>query len=56
MLIPSGINYVGNKFRMLSHVFDNLDTSRSTFIDLFCGSGVVGANATDYYENVIMND
>lgn len=56
MLIPSGINYVGNKFRMLSTVFDNLDTSRNTFVDLFCGSGVVGANATDYYENVIMND
>lgn len=56
MLIPSGINYVGNKFRMLSTVMENLDTSRSTFIDLFCGSGVVGVNATDYYDNIIMND
>jgi DNA adenine methylase Dam len=55
-LIPSGINYVGNKFRMLSILFDNLDTSRSSFIDAFCGGGVVGINATDYYDNVLMND
>jgi len=56
MLIPSGINYVGNKFRMLPILFDNLDTSRSIFVDAFCGSGVVGVNALDYYESVIMND
>jgi len=56
MLIPSGINYVGNKFRMLATLFDNLDTSRHSFIDAFCGGGVVGVNATDYYESVIMND
>ena len=52
MLIPSGINYVGNKFRMLSTVLDNLDTSRHSFIDAFCGGGVVGVNASDYYNNV----
>ena len=56
MLIPSGINYVGNKFRMLSTVLDNLDTSRPSFIDAFCGGGVVGVNASDYYNNVVMND
>ena len=56
MLIPSGINYVGNKFRMLATLFDNLDTSRNTFIDAFCGGGVVGVNAADYFDNVIMND
>ena len=56
MLIPSGINYVGNKFRMLSTVLDNLDTSRHSFIDAFCGGGVVGVNASDYYNNVVMND
>lgn len=55
-LIPSGINYVGNKWRMLSTVIDNLDLSRNTFVDMFCGSGVVGVNATDYYKSVIMND
>jgi len=56
MLIPSGINYVGNKFRMLATLFENLDTSRNVFIDAFCGGGVVGVNATDYYKNVLMND
>lgn len=56
VLIPSGINYVGNKYRMLSHVLDNLDTSRHTFIDAFCGSGVVSVNAVPYYNNFIMND
>ena len=56
MLIPSGMNYVGNKFRMLSTIFDNLDTSRHSFIDVFCGAGVVGVNANDYYNDVVMND
>ena len=43
-LIPSGINYVGNKWRMLPTLIDNLDLSRKTFVDVFCGSGVVGIN------------
>ena len=55
-LIPSGINYVGNKWRMLSTLIDNLDLSRKTFVDVFCGSGVVGINVTNYYDRIIMND
>ena len=55
-LIPSGINYVGNKWRMLPTLIDNLDLSRKTFVDVFCGSGVVGINVTDYYDRIIMND
>lgn len=56
MMIPSGINYVGNKYRMLPTLFKNLDMSRNTFVDVFCGGGVVGVNALDYYDRVIMND
>ena len=55
-LVPSGINYVGNKWRMLPTVIDNLDLSKGTFVDAFCGSGVVGVNVSDYYDKVIMND
>lgn len=55
-LIPSGINYVGNKYRMLPVVMDNLDTSRDILIDVFCGSGVVGVNAAKYFNEVCLND
>lgn len=56
VLIASGINYVGNKFRMLPTLLDNLDTSRTKFLDVFCGGGTVGANVLDLYDEVIMND
>lgn len=56
VLIPSGINYVGNKWRMLPTLIDNLDLSRKHFIDVFCGGGTVGVNVADYYEDVTMND
>lgn len=55
-LIPSGINYVGNKWRMLPILIDNLNLSRKFFIDAFCGSGVVGVNVANYYDDVLLND
>jgi DNA adenine methylase Dam len=55
-LIPSGINYVGNKWRMLSTVLSNIDYDRKIFMDMFCGSGVVGANCVGKFDNVYLSD
>lgn len=47
---------MGSKDRILPVIDDNLDKSKKNFIDLFCGSGVVGVNELYNYERVILND
>lgn len=56
MIIKNFINYVGSKDRLLKQIMDNLDYSKNEFIDLCCGSGVVGLNVSDSYEYVHLND
>ena len=47
---------MGSKDRILPVIDDNLDKSKKNFIDLFCGSGVVGVNELYNYERIILND
>lgn len=56
MLIKNCFNYVGSKDRILSQIDLNLDKSKKYFIDLFCGSGVVGVNESLFYSSVVLND
>jgi DNA adenine methylase Dam len=47
---------MGSKDRVLPVIDDNLDKSKKNFIDLFCGSGVVGVNELYNYKKVVLND
>lgn len=55
-MIKNCFNYVGSKDRIFSLIDINLDKSKKNFIDLFCGSGVVGVNELPDYKNVVLND
>lgn len=54
--IDSPIGYMGKKYRQLKYILPKLDKSKSNFIDLFAGSGVVYANVLEYYDNIFIND
>jgi DNA adenine methylase Dam len=47
---------MGSKDRVFPLIDENLDKSKKNFIDLFCGSGVVGINELPNYKNVVLND
>lgn len=53
-LIESAIPYTGNKFKALPTILENLPSHVGTFVDVFCGSGVVGSNVNA--DKIIMND
>ena len=55
-MIKNCFNYVGSKDRVLPFIVQNLDKSKKNFVDLFCGSGVVGVNQLSDYKNVVLND
>lgn len=55
-MIKNCFNYVGSKDRILPLIDKNLDKSKKNFIDLFCGSGVVGVNQLSNYKNIVLND
>lgn len=55
-MIENCFNYVGSKDRIFSILDKNFDKSKKYFVDLFCGSGVVGVNEATSYEKVILND
>lgn len=55
-MIKNAFNYTGSKDRILPQLLDNFDYTKDTFIDFFCGSGVVGANVLDCYKRVVLND
>jgi len=48
--------WVGAKRRLLTQLFDLFPKNKSTFIDMFMGSGVVTNAASKIYKNVIAND
>jgi len=56
MIIKNALNYTGSKDRILPQLLENIDYSKETFIDFFCGSGVVGANVIDKFPRVVLND
>lgn len=55
-MINNCFNYVGSKDRIFPIIDKKLDKTKSYFIDLFCGSGVVGINEINNYQKVVLND
>ena len=55
-MLQNCFNYVGSKDRIFPLIDKNLDKSKKNFIDLFCGSGVVGVNELSNYSKVVLND
>ena len=55
-MIETPFNYTGSKFKLLEQLLPEFDTTKSTFVDVFCGGGSVYANVLDRYEKVIVND
>lgn len=55
-MLSNCFNYVGSKDRIFPIIDENLDKNKEVFIDMFCGSGVVGVNELSNYKKVILND
>ena len=55
-MINNCFNYVGSKDRLFPFIDKNLDKTKENFIDVFCGSGVVGVNEVYNYKRVVLND
>ncbi|MGX2985311.1 DNA adenine methylase [Helicobacter sp. 23-1048] len=53
-MILSPLNYVGNKARILKSLLPLFPQQITNFVDVFCGSGIVGLNAKS--KNLILND
>ena len=56
MLLKNAFNYTGSKDRILPQLLNNLDYTKDTFIDFFCGSAVVSANVLNKFNRIIAND
>lgn len=46
IFINSALNYTGSKYRLLGQIMPLLPKDSDIFIDLFCGGGSVGINAS----------
>lgn len=55
-MINNCFNYIGSKDRLFSAIDKNLDKTKHNFVDVFCGSGVVGVNELSNYKKVVLND
>lgn len=53
-MIISPLNYSGNKSKILKNLVSLFPKDINTFVDIFCGSGIVGLNAE--FKNLILND
>ena len=53
-IIPSPLNYIGGKFKLLSQILPLFPNINGTFIDLFCGGCNVGINVDA--DKVVLND
>jgi DNA adenine methylase Dam len=56
MYINTPLNYTGSKFKLLDQILPLFDYTKSNFVDLFTGGGVVYTNVLDRYDNIIIND
>ena len=63
MIVKNYLNYIGSKDRYLPQILNfiedaatKLNGSSTTLIDMFCGSAVVGLNASQYVGNVLCVD
>ena len=55
-MIKNCFNYMGSKDRVLPLIKENVDRTKSNFIDLFCGSAVVGINEVNNFKRIVLND
>ena len=55
-MLNNCFNYIGSKDRLFSVIDKNLDKNKKNFVDVFCGSGVVGVNELYNYEKIVLND
>ena len=55
-MLNNCFNYIGSKDRIFPAIDKYLDKSKKNFIDVFCGSGVVGVNEVNNYSRVVLND
>ena len=55
-MIGNCFNYVGSKDRIFALLDKNFDKNKKYFVDLFCGSGVVGVNEARNYDKIVLND
>ncbi len=57
-LIKSPVVYQGNKFKLLKDILPLMPKNINTFIDVFCGSGIVGFNVlkNNMAKNILLND
>lgn len=53
-MIVNPISYPGNKNKLLKELIPHFPNEINTFVDVFCGSGVVGVNSPA--NNIICND
>lgn len=51
----TGLNYTGNKYRLLAQIEPVISNKGKTFVDLFGGAGVVAANVVGY-DKIIYNE
>ena len=54
--VNNPFNYTASKDRLLFQLSQNMDYRKSCFVDLFCGSGVVGVNMSHSFDKVLLND
>lgn len=54
VIIPSPLNYIGGKFKLLPQILPLFPKISGTFVDLFCGGCNVGINVTA--DKVVLND
>ncbi len=53
-MIMSPLNYPGNKTRIIKNLFEILPCNCGIFVDVFCGSGIVGLNSNA--NKIVLND
>jgi len=56
IFINGYLNYTGSKFKLLQQIVPEMDFTKKHFVDLFCGSFVVGANVADKFDTILAND
>jgi len=56
MYIEPPLNFTGSKFKLLGQLIPKFDTSKSIFIDLFCGGGSIYSNVLDKYDSILASD
>jgi DNA adenine methylase Dam len=56
MYVNPALNFTGSKFKLLPQLLPQMDYTKKYFVDLFCGSFVVGSNVVDKFEKVLAND